>query len=208
MKGTGRPGGYRCDMTRVTVWSDYLCPWCYLNQSRVERLQNHHGIEVRWMPFELHPGIGPEGRPISAKRFAKFVELADIEGVDFALPDRIMPTRRAHLLACFVQATAAESFGDVHRQLFRAVWVEGRDVSDLEVLRTIAQGCGVDGDEAVRSVVDETHVDLLVAARDEGLENSVVAVPATLFPNGFLLPGFQDVAVIDRIAERMVERGL
>lgn len=195
-------------MSSISVWSDYLCPWCYLNQVRVERMESQHGIEVRWLPFELHPSIGPEGRPLSAKRFAKFKAMADTEGLDFELPERIMPTRRAHLLACFVQAAEPDLFRQVHSKLFRAVWVEGGDISDVEALVAIADSCGVDPDRAREAVVGETHFDALSAARDEANEHGVVAVPATLFGSGFVLPGFQEVAVIDRIAERMVERGL
>ncbi len=201
----------------VVIWSDYLCPWCYLNQERARRLEVVHGIKVRWMPYELHPDVPVGGRSIvsvygkgDAKRaqtsLQRFVEMAKNEGLPFRPPSRVLPTRMAHLLATHVAAVEPERFADLHHRLFDAVWVSDLDITDLEVMTGLAGAVGADPVAAAEAVVAETHADDLARSREEAMENGVVGVPATMFPSGFVLPGFQDCPTTDRIAERIIER--
>ena len=48
----------------IEVFSDYVCPWCYLGSARVARLQKEHDVRVKFVHFPLHPETPPEGRSL------------------------------------------------------------------------------------------------------------------------------------------------
>jgi predicted DsbA family dithiol-disulfide isomerase len=50
----------------IEVFSDYVCPWCYLGSARVARLQKEHGVQVKFVHFPLHPETPPEGKSLEA----------------------------------------------------------------------------------------------------------------------------------------------
>ena len=50
----------------IEVFSDYVCPWCYLGSARVARLQKEHGVQVRFVHFPLHPDTPAEGKSLEA----------------------------------------------------------------------------------------------------------------------------------------------
>src|SRR3954471_11808232 len=60
----------------IEVVSDVICPWCYIGKRRLEKalasLDGELAAEVRWLPFQLNPGMPREGVPRAEYRKAKF----------------------------------------------------------------------------------------------------------------------------------------
>ncbi|HET9351439.1 MAG TPA: DsbA family protein, partial [Burkholderiales bacterium] len=86
---------------KLEVASDVICPWCYIGKRRLERalslLKNELSPQIRWLPFQLNPGMPKEGVPRAEYRRAKFGSLersrqldarviaeGKSEGIDFA----------------------------------------------------------------------------------------------------------------------------
>lgn len=144
---------------KLEVASDVICPWCYIGKRRLERalslLKNELSPQIRWLPFQLNPGMPKEGVPRAEYRRAKFGSLersrqldarviaeGKSEGIDFAF-DRIQRTpntTQAHRLIAL-----AEDQNAVVDALFRAYFEEARDIGDPAVLADIAAQCGVKG---------------------------------------------------------------
>lgn len=144
---------------KLEVASDVICPWCYIGKRRLERalslLKNELSPQIRWLPFQLNPGMPKEGVPRAEYRRAKFGSLersrqldarviaeGKSEGIDFAF-DRIQRTpntTQAHRLIAL-----AEDQNAVVDALFRAYFEDARDIGDPAVLADIAAQCGVKG---------------------------------------------------------------
>jgi predicted DsbA family dithiol-disulfide isomerase len=144
---------------KLEVASDVICPWCYIGKRRLERalslLKNELSPQIRWLPFQLNPGMPKEGVPRAEYRRAKFGSLersrqldarviaeGKSEGIDFAF-DRIQRTpntTQAHRLIAF-----AENQNAVVDALFRAYFEDARDIGDPAVLADIAAQCAVKG---------------------------------------------------------------
>lgn len=144
---------------KLEVASDVICPWCYIGKRRLERalslLKNELSPQIRWLPFQLNPGMPEEGVPRAEYRRAKFGSLersrqldarviaeGKSEGIDFAF-DRIQRTpntTQAHRLIAL-----AEDQNAVVDALFRAYFEDARDIGDPAVLADIAAQCGVKG---------------------------------------------------------------
>jgi predicted DsbA family dithiol-disulfide isomerase len=196
---------------RVTVVSDYLCPWCYVGMARVERLEREFDVDLTWHPFELHPEIPAEGiargeRPPSPQRAAMYEQLralAEDAGLPFARTRRVPNTHRALEAAEFAREHGA--FLPYHRSLFDAFFGQGRDIGDLAVLADVAASCGLDGG-ALRSALQAGRFTKVVDERTaEARGWGVTGTPTVIFEAGdrrFPVVGAQDYAVFAHIARR------
>ena len=143
---------------KLEVASDVICPWCYIGKRRLEKaldILKDTSIEVRWLPFQLNPGMPVEGMPRAEYRKAKFGSIersrqldsrviaeGRLEGIHFAFDkiERTPNTSAAHRLIAM-----APDQNRVVERLFRAYFEEAKDIGDPEVLALIAAQCGVHG---------------------------------------------------------------
>ena len=142
----------------IEVFSDTVCPWCYVGKLRFERAAAARpglAIDLKWLPFELNPEMpvaGTDRAEYLAAKFGDANRFADAQralrgigtelGIDFRfeLITRMPNTRRSHALI----AWAAGAQSDVKERVLRAYFTEGRDIGDAEVLVSIAAEAGLD----------------------------------------------------------------
>jgi len=195
------------------VWSDYICPWAYLARDRTALLRSL-GVDVVPMPYELHPEIPPEGRSHRpdgrlAQVYAGIAEECATVGLPFRAPARTPNSRRALSTAEVVRRLAPAQFPAIDDALFRAHFVEGRDLGDGAVLDEIVASGGLSPDE-VRAAVDGGEGQAAVtASMVRAHANGVAATPAWLFGpdgEGLVLPGVQPRELYERIVTRLRAR--
>ena len=146
----------------IEVVSDVICPWCYIGKRRLGKalaaLAGEVAAETRWLPFQLNPGMPPEGMPRAEYRAAKFGSVersreldarvakeGRSEGIEFAFEriERTPNTVAAHALVGLAQDQGrADAMVDA---LFRAYFEDAQDIGDTETLAAIARRCGVSG---------------------------------------------------------------
>lgn len=136
----------------TTVFSDYICPFCYIGDLRLDRLREHFDLKINWMLIEIHPETPPGGTPVAELGYSderwglmmdNLARLAAEEGVTLNQPAFNANSRRALLLAEAAKQAGAGVFYRLHRQLFEAYFGAGRDIGDTSVLRELAAICGV-----------------------------------------------------------------
>jgi predicted DsbA family dithiol-disulfide isomerase len=182
----------------AVVWSDYLCPWCYLGLDRTALLILF-GVSVTPMPFELHPSLPAAGVPARGSVYDRIAaECAEV-GLPFARPARVPNTRRAHETALAVRALAPASFDALHRSLFDAHFVSGLPIDDQAVLDSLVVAAGADAD-AVRSW--EAHGEI-ETAREAAFDAGAAGAPAWLLDGRLLIPGVQPREHYERMVARM-----
>jgi len=175
---------------QIEVASDVVCPWCYIGKRRLEKALNlvngEFDAKIRWLPFQLNPGMPKEGMPRAEYRKAKFGSLerskqldarviaeGRSEGIEFAF-DRIQRTPNTVAAHQLIDLSQKSNLGDsVVNALFRAYFEEAKDIGDATVLAAIATQCGVQGwPEAARDVS---------ALEEEVRGMGILAVPAFIF---------------------------
>ena len=195
---------------RVTVWSDYCCPWCYLALDRLEAL-DELGVAVDLLPFELHPEIPhggrrhrPDGR--TAAVFARVGAESAEAGLPFEPPAATPNTAMVLGASEAVRRTSPDAFPVLHRRLFRAHFVEGLDLGDEAVVDALAAEAGADVD-ALRAWRADGRAEAAVAeARAAALEAGVTATPAFRFDTGLIITGVHPRAALARWVTRMQAR--
>jgi predicted DsbA family dithiol-disulfide isomerase len=190
------------------VWSDYLCPWCYLGLDREQQLVDL-GLDVVIRPFELHREIPIGGRELrdggrTAMVFDHVGRECEAVGLPFRRPARSPNTRAVLSAAEHVRLTQPDAFPALHHALFAAHFAEGRDIGDAAVVDELIASCG--GDPVpVRAAVDSGAAqDALDTSMAEAWDHEVTGTPAFLLPSGFVIPGVQDRETMSRIAQRLL----
>ena len=172
---------------RLVVWSDYLCPWCYLGTARIRRLEDEfaEALQVEWRAFLLRPSPEP-GR--SLERFRAYTDswlrpAAEADAPVFrpwasdeGPPSHSIP---AHAAAKAAAALDGEAFRRMHDRLLRAYFTESRDITERETLAALWSECGLPADALERAFTPDTHA-AVVAEHQDALDRGVTGVPAVM----------------------------
>jgi predicted DsbA family dithiol-disulfide isomerase len=198
--------------TRVVdavVWSDYLCPWCYVGLDRTRQLEDL-GVRVTTMPYELHPDVPPEGWTSKEGRGRRLYERIAAEceeaGLPFARPARIPNTRRALATSEWVRVNAPHAHKTLHRSLFDALFVDGAPLDDPALLDALVDAAGADA-AACRAAVEAGEMDAaLEASREAAIDAGVTGTPSWFLDDRLLIPGLQAPEIYERMVTRLRER--
>jgi predicted DsbA family dithiol-disulfide isomerase len=161
------------------------------------------------VPFELHPEIPPEGRPreevLPAAYMARAEEgvnrLAAGVGLHLALHKRLINSRPALQAAEFAREQGR--FDAMHHELLKAYWDEGRDVSDIAVLREVASKAGVDVLRMEAAIASDRFGDYLDARRAEAEELGINGIPAHVIADRYLVMGAQPYDLFERVMAKV-----
>src|SRR5262245_63274379 len=147
------------DSTMLEVFTDFVCPWCYLSTPRVEKIRQNFGVDVQWVYFPLHPDTPKDGLLLTdlfaGRNFdlnaahARLKSLMDAEGLKF--------NQRTHTYNSRLAQELAKAFDAVRDPLYRAYFEDARNIGYVEVLVEIAQSAGVPADAARRVLVERTQ---------------------------------------------------
>jgi predicted DsbA family dithiol-disulfide isomerase len=194
-------------MIRLDIFSDPVCPWCYVGKANLDRaLATHpdHPFQIQWHPFQLNPDMPPEGVAKHAYLEEKFGgkarvdavhdrlrEVAKAAGVDMNpdKPQRMPNTLDAHRLIHWAGIEGRQS--PVVTALMRAYWVEGRDIGDRATLADIAAENGMDRDATLRLLQSDADADDIQARDRDARHKGVTAVPTFLIAQQYVVSGAQ-----------------
>ncbi|HYQ73219.1 MAG TPA: DsbA family protein, partial [Gammaproteobacteria bacterium] len=149
----------------ATVFTDYICPFCYVGDVRLARLREHFELKINWCFLEIHPDTPAAGMPVKDLGYAdaqwrqmmdNLRAMGEAEGIDFREHDFTTRSHHALLLAEAAKADGADVFYRLHRRLFTAFFTDGLNIGDTAVLRELATACGVP-DATVERAWREAH---------------------------------------------------
>jgi predicted DsbA family dithiol-disulfide isomerase len=132
--------------TTLLVFADYVCPFCHLAESVLERVAGETGVEHVSAAFELRPAgtvLPSVDEPWMRAAWSRTVEpLARELGVEMTYPRVVTRTRKAHEAAAY--ATAHDAGPAMRRAIYRAYWRDGRDIGRIDVLMELARDVGLE----------------------------------------------------------------
>ena len=203
-------------MDRLDVYSDVICPWCFIGKQHMQRALRSLGDEglaftVSWHPFQLNPDMPPGGVARDEYRRAKFGSLersreldaqvagaARVAGIEIR-HDRMRRTPNtldAHRLIRLADAGGCQDA--VVDRLFQDYFVAGRDVGDRSVLLAAADAVGMDQAAVEASLAgDEGRAEVL--AEDAAVHRAGLQGVPTFALNGHVL--FSGAVPADAFAE-------
>ncbi len=203
----------------IDVISDVICPWCFLGKRRLDKaiaMVPDISVEVNFRPFFLDPTIPAEGLDRHAYMAGKFGEerLKTIhdpliaagkeDGVPYAF-DKITRTpssMNAHRLVRWAHLIGSQR--QVIEALFMAYWSWGKDISDIEVLKTIAIVNGLNGPEIAEELATDRDKKEILEEAQLAQQIGVTGVPTFVVNRTYGAVGAQPVeslvALIRKVA--------
>ena len=214
----------------VEVWSDVVCPWCYIGKRRfasglssVRDELSTEGVDVdfdvSYHPYQLDPTAAPGAvAPVSeayAKKFggperaaaiiANVSATAAEVGLEFHM-DRALRanTLLAHRLIWWAGQSEAPVAQDAMKErLLRAYFTDGLNIGDPDVLATCAAEIGADRAEVLAFLSSDGGRDEVRAELDQASDNGITAVPTYVINGRWAIPGAQDPETFAQVLRKM-----
>ncbi len=207
----------------LDLMSDPICPWCYIGTAHLDRAlesEPDHPFAIEWHPFQLNPDMPAEGMDRRAylegkfggkegavRAYAPVVEHAEKAGlkINFEAMQRTPNTLNAHRLIHWAgiegRQTAAVS------ALFKAYFVDARDIGDAEVLADIADGIEMDASVVTRLLATDEDMEDIRKRDAHSREMGINSVPTFIVGGRHAVPGAQPPELWKKVLAELRNEG-
>ena len=208
------------DPITLEVFSDYVCPWCYLGDNRVKQLRANYDVRIKLVHFPLHPETPADGRTLAemfgvgddeiAAKNARMQGLMQTEGLPFKDRTHTYNSRLAQEVGKWAETQPG---GDaIHDKFFEAYFVDQRNIGDVEVILDIVAKAGLDVDAARGVLEQRTFKDAIDEDWAKSRQYGVTGVPTFVGagPDGQLhgLVGAQPYEGLEQLMQALGARKL
>jgi predicted DsbA family dithiol-disulfide isomerase len=207
----------------VEIWSDVVCPWCYIGKRRFEtavaELADEIEVHVVFKPFQLDPTASPgKAGPVLdayAKKFGgperahQIIDHVTAVAADSGLQFRMDRSLRANTLLAHRLLWFAESTGkqvELKERLLQAYFIDGLDIGDPEVLAKCASDVGLDHDRILAFLDSDEGVAEVGDELRSAAEMEITAVPTFVFDGKWMVPGAQDPDTFAQVLRKVVAK--
>lgn len=179
---------------KIEIYSDLICPWCYIGRHRLQAgldtLGEEVKVEIIWKPFQLNPDMPKTGLERKAYRSAKFGSWERSQGMDRQVAEtgeslglefnyeRVLVTPNTlagHRLLWWARERGNQDA--LAEGLFHAYFSEGRDIGAIDVLADVAGKVGLPTDDARHFIESDAGVEEVLAEEAEGRRRGLNGVP-------------------------------
>lgn len=206
----------------VDIWSDVVCPWCYIGKRRIEAalgaFEHASSVELRWHAFELDP-TSPAVLPAElshAERLAKkygmsvrdaelriqrVVELGAEDGIEFRFDiSRSGNTFDAHRVLALARERGVQAA--VKERFMRGYFTEGAVIGEREELVRMASEVGLDASEVRTVLAGPAFSKEVRADQDMARAQGISGVPFFVFAGKYGVSGAQAAGSLLRVLEK------
>lgn len=208
---------------RIEIWSDVVCPWCYIGKRRLETalgtFEHADEVEVVFRSFELDPSAPHHGHERTLTTLARkygsteaqmrqqmegLIATAAEEGLTFRLFDNVHTnTVDAHrLLHLALGAGGPARQRELKESLLAAYFVRAEDVGDHAVLRAAALEAGLDPERVDAVLASDEYADAVAADIAQARSYGATGVPFFVVDGRYGISGAQPAAAFTQVLER------
>jgi protein disulfide-isomerase len=210
---------------KIQIWSDILCPFCYIGKRRIERalaqFEHRDAVEIEWKSFQLDANFiaSPDDNIIDhlAEKYRKDSQWAQEmvdnmtlnaknSGLDFHFEKAILANSfNAHRLLHLAKKNGQGN--ELKELLFKAYLTDGKNIDDLKTLTELGHEAGLD-----QSTVEEVlHSKAYAKEVEEDIEMAqkigIQGVPFFVFDNKYAVSGAQHIETFVKTLEKVWDEG-
>ena len=194
---------------RVKVYSDYVCPFCYLGKDQFEKAIEGKEVDVEWLPYELRPRpskqLDPANDPDKLQLWEHAITpRAKAWNIDMKLPD-VSPhpyTDLAH--QGFLYARDMGKGADYNKRVYNAFYQEDKNIGEIDVLANLAAEAGLDEAEFREALISGKYRE----AHKEALEHAYEEAQITSIPTFLIGEERIEGAASKEVFEQVIESEL
>ena len=208
---------------KITYWSDFACPYCYIGNTRLKRAIEDLNLDVDFdiHAFELDQNAPHDVQSTTVERFAvkyglsiedarkqvnQISQLGADEGIDFKYESTLYTnTRDAHRLMKLAQAKHPESVEKLATMLFDAYFVRNLKLADHNVLVKIGIEAGLSEDEIMEVLESDLYNSKVEEDENIALSAGIHAVPFYLFDGKYSIPGALSYDDFKRVLSQIID---
>jgi predicted DsbA family dithiol-disulfide isomerase len=193
--------------TTIEVFSDLVCPFCYLAEQPLADAVDGTDVQIAWQPFELRPQptptLRPEGDYLQSTWQQVVYPMAERMGVPIVLP-RVTPQPYSRLaFEGFAYATERGLGQRYTQQIFREFFVKQHDIGRPEILTDVAAELGLDADDFRAALDSGRYVEAHQRALRRASELGITTAP-TFLVDGRRLEGMPSAEALHRLLDSAV----
>lgn len=191
---------------KIKAFSDFICPFCFLEKGPLDEIAKEQDVEIEWMPFELRPSpypkIDPWKEPDKLSSWDSFIlPVAQQLGVDMRLP-HVSPHPYTDLAFEGYQFAKERGKGNkFHHRVFTAFFQEEQNIGEVDVLTKLAGEVGLSEDDFREALASRTYRDAHQEALKSAYEAQITAVPTLIIGDVVI----QGLAGKERLAQAIEE---
>lgn len=198
------------DRIPVTIYSDFICPYCFLAENVLSRVIDRYPVRINWVGYEIHPEL-PQGGASAAVLgealrdaiWSRVAPLAEQYDVDMRAPPFLPNTHLALEAAEFAKEQGRDA--EFRRLVFSSYFQNGVNIGEHAVLLRLGERAGLDGKELAKALDERRYFDRIEDNRAAALDEMVTGVP-TFFFRGLRIVGAQDEEMFERALQKAAER--
>ena len=208
------------DRMVIEIWSDVVCPFCYLGKRRFEkalaRFPHANEVEIVWKSFQLNPYVRTDptisihehlarekGFDVQAAKQLndRVTRMGSEEGLEYDFDRTIVAnTFDAHRLIHFAKAQGRQD--QAEECLFRAYFTEGKNIADHATLVALGEEIGLDGKALATALADGSFADDVRHDIGEARDLGIQGVPFFVLDRKYAVSGAQDTSLFLQALER------
>lgn len=204
------------DKLKIEIWSDVMCPFCYIGKRRIEQaladFPHNESVEIEWKSYQLDPEA-PKNSPLDsydylANRYGKdrtwsiethnqVTEQAKLDGLEYRFDRSVVANSfDAHRLSHFAKSKGKGN--ELEELIFKAYFTDGKNVSDLEMLVELGKSVGLDENELRTVLESDQYSDEVKIDIHEANQIGVRGVPFFVFDSKYAVSGAQPREAFDQ----------
>lgn len=194
---------------KIDIWSDIACPFCYIGKKNLELaledFKSEDGVEIVFHSFQLDPNMEKEGKTNSVEQLSKkygtsleqaqqmidrVVSMAKDVGLNYNY-DAIINTNTldAHRLTHYAKKFNKDK--EIVEELFKAHFIEGLDIGEIDVLAKLGARLGLDSEDIKKALSSEDYYSEVDTDKYMAVQYEISSVPFFIFNNKYAISGAQ-----------------
>ena len=198
---------------KITLFSDFICPFCYIGFETLRKMKREFELEVDWRGFQIHPdwpatGIpaekvyGAQGSDARKAAWQRISSMAAEAGITMRPPSVL--TNSHHALAACEYAVASGKGEEFEERVFRAYFHDGSNIGDVEVLKKLGTDVGLDAAQ-ILAAIESPEVQLKLKNNSLVAHQHGVSGVPTFFIGNYPLVGAESEDAMRKILTRATE---
>jgi predicted DsbA family dithiol-disulfide isomerase len=193
----------------IRVYSDYVCPFCFIAEAPLEEAIKGKDVEIEWMPFELrpfpNPTLEPEGNYLQNTWRNSVYPTAERFGVKIVLPN-VSPQPYTHLAFEGFQFAKEQGKSNAYNQrIMKAFFQEEKDIGQIDVLTQLAIEVGLNGEEFKAALATRKYKEAHQKALHHAYEEAKITAVPTFIIGDRVLPGLYSKDTLERVIAEEIE---
>jgi predicted DsbA family dithiol-disulfide isomerase len=210
------------EMIKLDIFSDTICPWCYIGKKRLDRAIKKFNTEefnITWRPFQLNPNMQADGMDRTEYLVSKFgsedaaktiydniFEEGEKENILFQFDDiKITPNSfNSHRLLALAYQKKIQN--KMIEDIFQSYFIRGEDIGDPTVLLDIAIKHNIDEDEFKNYLMDKENIEPLANEEIQAKNMGINSVPTFIVNQQIVINGAQSVDNFELIFTKLLSK--